>query len=204
MNHFDQVAATWDENPVRLAMSRTFAEVIKDKVALSGDTRMLGFGCGTGNLSLCLADSVGKITAIDTSPEMLSVLKTKSDQLNADIRTIAIDITSELFDDSFDLICSSMALHHIEDTADLFARFSHLLNCGGQLVLFDLFIEDGSFHPDRPVPHSGFDPDELAELLKARGFVDCWSQHVHEISKEQADGSIRQYPVFMLTAVKAS
>jgi len=68
-----------------------------------------------------------------------------------------------------------MALHHVADIAGLFSCMYQCLDEGGQLVMIDLYSEDGSFHGDnaaKGVVHLGFDPQQLLELATEAGFKD--------------------------------
>jgi len=69
--HFDQAAATWDENPSRLALTRAIAAAVADAVPLMPHGSAMEYGCGTATLSFLLAGSLGKIVAADVSQGML-------------------------------------------------------------------------------------------------------------------------------------
>jgi len=76
-DRFDRAAAEWDENPRRTALARSVAEAIIKAVGLHPAMQALEFGCGTGLVTLALAPHLGNLTAIDTSEEMLGVLRKK-------------------------------------------------------------------------------------------------------------------------------
>jgi len=77
VNRFDRAAAAWDDNPERMAVTRAIARAIRQDVPLSSELSMLDFGCGTANLSVLLADSVGHIQAVDTSAGMIAEVQRK-------------------------------------------------------------------------------------------------------------------------------
>ena len=56
---FDRAAAQWDNNPMRVARSKTVAESIRQAVPLRTDMQVLDFGAGTGLLTLALHPFVG-------------------------------------------------------------------------------------------------------------------------------------------------
>jgi tRNA (cmo5U34)-methyltransferase len=97
---------------------------------------------------------------------------------------------------TFDLITSSMALHHVRDLPALFSQFRSMLRAGGHVALADLDREDGTFHsPDvTDVHHLGFDRADLRAQLAAAGFEDLrdTTAHVH-----RRHG--REYPVFLIS-----
>jgi SAM-dependent methyltransferase len=160
---------------------------------------VLEYGCGTAALSFLLSRWVGPITAADASPGMIAEAQRKVKEASSTaITPRCLDLTlggqAEL-QGHFDLVASAMVLHHVENTEVLLAALRALLRPGGYLALADLCQEDGSFHGEMPVPHHGFAPDSLAEVLTRQGFTACTWRRVHTISKQGRD-----YPVFLLTA----
>ena len=119
------------------------------------------------------------------------------------ISTCQLDFSKdELPVERFDLIFSSMALHHIEDVDGLTARFHSLLNPGGIVALADLDSEAGGFHGDFPdVFHLGFDRKELRSLLEKNGFANVSATTAYVLKKESAlTGNQAEFPVFLMTA----
>ncbi|MCP3660165.1 MAG: class I SAM-dependent methyltransferase [Bacteroidetes bacterium] len=72
-------------------------------------------GCGTGNVTLLLKQKFpsSKITCVDMSENMLKAAKTKLNKYS-DITYILKDFDKLKFTGKFDLIISSLALHHLE------------------------------------------------------------------------------------------
>lgn len=201
MIDFDSKARQWDENPVFVERGRKIAEAIRKQVALTPDMSALDYGCGTGLLSFPLKDALGQITLKDTSTGMLEVLREKiAAQGVANMTVRQTDLTAEpLPDERYDLIYSSMTLHHIPDTDKILQVFHDLLNKGGKLCLADLDKEDGSFHGIEIDVHHGFDRAALAAKAERAGFRNIRFDTVFEIVKD-TDGGSRAYPVFLMTA----
>lgn len=201
MIDFDSKARQWDENPVFVERGRKIAEAIRKQVALTPDMSALDYGCGTGLLSFPLKDALGQITLKDTSTGMLEVLREKiAAQGVANMTVRQTDLTAEpLPDERYDLIYSSMTLHHIPDTDKILQVFHDLLNKGGKLCLADLDKEDGSFHGIEIDVHHGFDRTALAAKAERAGFRNIRFDTVFEIAKD-TDGGSRAYPVFLMTA----
>ncbi len=203
-NEFDKAAASWDDNPRRMEMTKTIAEAIDASIPLNGDMSMLEFGCGTGALSVLLSGRVGNVQSVDTSSGMIAELEGKlaaAPKLAARItpQLLTPPITQTLTG-SWDVICSAMVLHHIEDACGTFRHLAGLLSPGGYLAVADLYLEDGSFHARNPVPHNGFDPVELAELAKDAGLGEPEVTKVMTFQKPGTDGELRDYSIFLLKA----
>jgi len=202
--HFDGKARQWDENPANQARADRIAASLRARVPLSRAMRALDYGCGTGLLSFPLHAELGHITLSDTSSGMLAVLVDKIAAQGVDNMTpLLADLSvSALPDERFDLIYSSMTLHHIPDTDAILAAFHAHLNPGGWLCIADLDSEDGSFHGQEVDVLHGFDREDLAQRIRRTGFEAPTFETVFEIGKESATGS-RKYPVFLMTAHKA-
>jgi tRNA (cmo5U34)-methyltransferase len=192
---FDQEAATWDENPRRVRLAKAVAQTIAQRVPLSGAMDVLDFGCGTGLLTLKLQPSVGTITGADTSPGMLEVLRQKVLDQGLDGVDSFLLGTEGSLQGTYDLIVSSMTLHHVQDLVLLFQRFRAHLRPGGRVALADLDQEDGSFHENAAdVFHLGFRRDALKALLAEAGFVELEDTTAFELRRNGRD-----YPVFLIT-----
>ncbi|MEW6676617.1 MAG: class I SAM-dependent methyltransferase [Pseudomonadota bacterium] len=203
-SHFDSKARQWDENPVFVERARKIADGLRARVPLSPAMTALDYGSGSGLLSFPLKDELGHITLSDTSAGMLAVAQEKIDAQGVkNMSTLQADLSvAGLPDTRFDLIYSSMALHHIPDTEAILAAFHAHLNPGGWLGIADLDQEDGSFHGIEVDVHHGFDRNALATRLGQAGFTQISFDTVFEIEKDKPEGK-RAYPVFLMVARKA-
>lgn len=201
MSDFDSRARQWDSDPEFIERGRRTAAAIRARVQPTSAMRALDVGCGTGQLSLPLAGDLAHITCIDASAGMLEVLGEKIAaqglaNLSAERRDLGVD---DLPDGAFDLIMSSMTLHHIKDTDAMLAAFRAHLRPGGWLCLVDLDREDGSFHGAGVEVHHGFERAALAGRARAAGFAEVQFETLFVIRKARA-GEARDYPVFFLSA----
>lgn len=208
VKRFDDAAADWEEKPQRVALARRVAEAIEQVIPLACSMRVLEYGCGTGLISRALSPRVAKIIAVDTSPRMLEVLRQKArEEKIYNLETLVHDLTvNSLPEQGFDLVMSSMTLHHIPDFAALVHRFFAILKPGGYLALADLVTEDGSFHDDqRGVAHHGINPQAVLAILQENGGLDFGVREIHTIVKNQENkGQPRRYPVFLAWCRKAA
>jgi len=199
-NRFDEAAATWDEKPRRVKTARDVAAAIARRVELSREMDVLDFGCGTGLLSLALQPLVRSVTGVDTSPGMLDVLRAKVREGGiTSVATVLLERGARpvLPAGPFDLVVSSMALHHVEDLASLFRAFRSCLRPGGLVALADLDREDGTFHEDpRDVFHLGFERDEVIGLLHGAGFTELAATTAATVRKND-----REYPIFLVAGI---
>jgi len=199
--HFDSKARQWDENPVFQARADKIAAAIQAAVPLTTTMRALDYGSGTGMLSFPLQDQLGHITLKDTSAGMLQVVEEKIAAWGiANMSTRVMDLTAApLPEERYDLIYSSMTLHHVPNTGAILGAFHALLNPGGWLCIADLDLEDGSFHGSHVDVHPGFQRDSLALQTAQAGFSKIDFSTVFEIVKETESGA-RAYPVFLMVA----
>ena len=203
LRDFDKDAAQWDENPGRVAMARQIAQAMLREVAPGTEARVLDFGCGTGLVTLALQPLVGSIVGADTSAGMLAVLEAKVAAGGlGNVKTCLLGGGKPVpCGGPFELIVSSMALHHVPDLDGTLASLGELLVPGVTLAIADLDVEDGSFHADNTgVFHFGFDRDALAARLRGLGFTSARAVTATKIPRPQADGSVREYPVFLVVA----
>lgn len=120
---------------------------------------------------------------------------------NHSMSTRYIDLTCEKVPDhKYDVIYSSMALHHVKETEKLLQKFRKLLAPGGCIALIDLDTEDGSFHGDIPgVHHNGFQRDEIERQLESVGFTYIERKTAYCFNKVDDDGVINEYSLFLIS-----
>lgn len=202
IDRFDQLAATWDENPVRAGIGRGVVESLSQQVALRPDMDVLDYGCGTGLVAFSLAPKVNHLLAADSSDGMLAVVREKAVELGiGNVTAVNLDLSGDAsLDQRFDLIYTSMTMHHVADTASILSKFFHLLKPDGQLAIIDLDSEDGSFHGDTAgIAHFGFDRLELEQLAQDAGFESVSTHTAHVVRRERDEGH-RDFPLFIMVA----
>jgi cyclopropane fatty-acyl-phospholipid synthase-like methyltransferase len=199
-NPFDAKAHTWDDSPARVQRAAERFAALERRVPLQSDWAALDYGCGTGLLALSIAPRVRRLTAVDSSRGMLDVLARKADA--AGVRNVVL-LQADFADGPhppgpYDLIVSSMALHHVADVPRLLRTFSGMLGQGSTLAIIDLDAEDGSFHGETEgIAHLGFRQADFAQWLADAGFANVEFSEVYRIPKNGRD-----YPLFLAVATK--
>jgi len=199
---FDDAAETWDDDPGHEKRQVAVAQAIKEAVDLGPRMRALDLGGGTGRLSILLAGLVGSVVVTDPSAGMVRVAQERIDAAGLSDRLSAVqaDLTRDRLEGTYDVVWSSMALHHVHDLDGLLRSVAGLLVDGGRLALADLDKDpDGAFHADTVDfdGHHGFDRQRLAGQLAGAGFGEVSFVDATTILK--AD---REFGVFLCTATK--
>jgi SAM-dependent methyltransferase len=107
---------------------------------------------------------------------------------------------TDRLDGIYDVVWSSMALHHVQDLDRLLRSVAGLLADGGRLCIADLDEDpDGAFHADKADfdGHHGFDRKRLAEQLTRAGFADVSFVDATSVVKNG-----REFGIFLCTATK--
>ena len=202
-SYFDKAAASWDDEPRRVHLMKALGAAILREARPSKTMDVLDYGCGTGLIGLFLLPHVRSVTGADNSPGMLDVLKKKIAEggLNT-MRTLRLDLENDpVPEDRLHMIVIGMAMHHIAGVDKTLDAFHTLLLPGGVLCIADLDTEPGTFHPaSRPVPHNGFDREELKSRLAEHGFAESKDTTVTTFAKPVEGGGEQEFSMFLITA----
>ena len=204
MTHFDDEAATWDDDPGHRDRAIVIADRLKIVLGEKNSKAALEYGSGTGQLSFEMKEIIPRITLMDESEKMTEVTLQKCKNSGV---TNLIPIKYDLLIDplpveKYDLIYSLLTLHHIDDLELIFEKFEALLNPGGILAIIDLEKEDGSFHDYEFHGHLGFERKDLEQIISKTGLKPTHYEVCYTIERELEEGEIGKYPLFLMVAEK--
>lgn len=203
MSDFDSRAEDWDKNQMHLRRSEAIATELINRIPTTDKMTVLEYGAGTGLLSFIMKDLFAEIVMMDNSKEMIRVTETKiSESGNKNMKAVWINLEKDDYNGQFDIVYTQMVLHHVDDIDLIFNKFKALIKPGGYLAIADLYTEDGSFHGDGFTGHQGFDVDQLTRKLEIKGFRNIVTKPCFTIHRENEKGEFKDYPVFLLTAVR--
>lgn len=96
---------------------------------------MIDFGCGTGTVAYAIQQAYpkAKITCMDQSSNMLQLANQK---LAGDIHCIEGDFSTFEFAQSYDVVVSSLALHHLETPQEHVNFYQKIYKSLTKLVVF--------------------------------------------------------------------
>ena len=131
IDFFDLLAPQWDADMIRHDNS---IATILDNAGVKPGVDVLDVACGTGVLFPdYLARNVGTLTAVDISPEMVRIARSKYPESSV---TVCCGDVEELdFDRHFDCIVIYNAFPHFPEPGRVLERLSHLLKPGGTLTV---------------------------------------------------------------------
>ncbi len=203
-DYFEKAAVVWDKDPGRVQMAKTIADAMINALHPHGTELVMDYGTGTGNIALGIAPHVRRIIAVDSAKGMLEVLKEKL--VNDGITTIEPrewSIGQDTVDlPVFDLILSSMTMHHVRDTAAAARTFHKLLQHGGKIAIADLDSDNGEFHEAPGIAeHDGIDRKNLQRIFEEAGFDSIRFSQAATIHKTSSrTGKPRDFMIFLMTA----
>lgn len=103
--------------------------------------RILDIGCGAGQLLLSMTQriKVREAVGIDLSGDMVALARASAESQGLDAQFLEVDAAEMPFPDaSFDLIVSTISLHHWQNPHMVLREARRVLAPGGRIYIFDL------------------------------------------------------------------
>ncbi len=161
------------------------ANALLDRIAPSGNDRILDVACGTGIVGRLIRERVGapkRLAGIDINPAMIEVARELAPQVEYECG----DATELAFGAAdFDVVLCQHGLMFFPDRAKALRQMRRVVAGGGRIgvstwrslaenPVSEAFTNAGRRHVDGPLdlPFSMGDEKQLAAMLEAAGFVD--------------------------------
>ena len=179
--HWDRRAASFDRESASHgfrtdAQARAWRRLISE---ISGPTPLdtLDIGCGTGFLSLLLAERGHRIIGVDVAPAMLAEARIKAAAQGLDVRFMEADVEAlDLPGTSLDLIVERHVLWTLPHPDLALDGWRRLLRPDGRIVLIEGHWgpmerrdEYAEIHDRLPL-FGGRPHEEIAALVRTRGY----------------------------------
>ncbi len=152
-------ATAYDAFSHRLVLASFFGPIADDVAAVAqGGARVLEVGCGPGRLSIALARRLGlDVTGLDLDPAMIERASVNADhEMGGDERRptfVVGDVAALPFPDgSFDVVVSTLSMHHWSDPRAGLTEISRVLRPDGRALVWDFRRGTVPFHPHMPDP----------------------------------------------------
>ena len=153
MKKSDKITETWfgnwaneyDSSLGKVKRHHKLLDLVVQSSSVKDNDNVLDLGCGTGLLSLkFLKKADCLIHGVDSSPEMLKIFKNKIKKLD-----LSKNITCQLEnaesltfkENSFDIIASTVTLHHVKNKYPVIRKINRLLKPGGRFILGDIDMD---------------------------------------------------------------
>ena len=146
--------------------------------------KVMDFGCGTGNVTIPLLEQGREVTSIDTSQEMLDILRSKLKGIKDPIllsKNLS-DLSEDELGNGFSAINMMNVLYHLENPEEYLNRFSDILVDKGIVLVSG--------------PAKGIDVDDLYKRVKADlapGVFENYSKEfssIYEHNKKLVDSAV--------------
>ena len=149
-------------------MSKWDGERFIEALELSKDKSVLEIGIGTGRIAAKVAPFCMTLTGIDISPKTIERAKDNLKEYG-NISFVCSDFNSHEFDETFDVIYSSLTMMHFENKAAVITKIVNLLKDNG---IFCLSIDKNqSEYIDMGTRKIKVYPDNLDNIISIIGDV---------------------------------
>ncbi len=199
---FNQLTSTQDEN-IRVKRAQAVSIEIESYIG-HGPLEVMEFGCGTGLISLNLKNKISEGLLVDISYEKIKELEQKlKDRHISHLQTYTGDILESDINRQFDVIYSSMVMHHIKDFKSVIKKLVSYLKTNGKLIIVDLLPDNGDFHRSHSEfdGYHGFSINEMVDALKEAGLKEVNGRKFYS-SYKPIENKKHPYSLFSIIGIK--
>ncbi|MGP3984210.1 class I SAM-dependent methyltransferase [Streptomyces sp. KR80] len=140
-DYWDAAAASFDEEPdhgLRADRTRAAWESLIRECLPDAPVDVLDVGCGTGSLSLLLAEAGHRVTGVDLSAEMIEKARAKFAAADLESRFLVGDASvPPTGDETFDVVLCRHLVWTLPDPVAALGEWVARLPPGGRLVLIE-------------------------------------------------------------------
>ena len=158
---WDAAALTFDEEPdhgLRDPLVREAWTALIQNWLPKTSAKVLDIGCGTGSLSVVMAEQRHTVTGIDLSPAMIDLARQKAEKHRQKIDFEVMDAANPRFEPkSFDVILCRHLLWALPEPKQVLLRWLDMIRRPGRLVLVEGFWGTGA----------GLRAEEVLQMLPA-------------------------------------
>jgi tRNA (cmo5U34)-methyltransferase len=145
--HFEKEAKEFDDIIIKIIpYYDQMIDALVDTIHFDSDSkiRIIDLGCGTGTISKRISDKYpnSKTVCLDIASKMIEIAKHKLSN-HKDAEFIVGDFSEINFNEKFDVVVSSLALHHLvtdEDKIEFYTKIYDLLGKSGAFFNADVVL----------------------------------------------------------------
>lgn len=181
--HYDRLIdeendPVYDPRPLQEFMNKSDGQYFIDSLNLARSKDVLEIGVGTGRLAVRVAGNCNRFCGIDISEK--TVIRAKSNLKDFDnISVVWGDFLEYSFQETYDIIYSSMVFWHIRDKAKAISKIASLLRKDGRFILsIDKCQPEVTDYVSRKVKMF---PDDKEKILEDIRKTNLSVKHIEEI-----------------------
>ncbi|WDF72916.1 ArsR/SmtB family transcription factor [Novosphingobium sp. KACC 22771] len=170
--YFARHAEEWDQIRSLLSPDEPVEEALA-RVLPASLGQLLDIGTGTGRMAQCFAPRAAHVTALDKSPDMLRIARTRLQDLPAGkVDLVQGDFAALPFADAaFDTLLMHQVLHYAQAPEAVLTQAARVARPGAHLAIVDLAAHA---HEELRERHAharlGFSDAQMAQWFAAAGF----------------------------------
>jgi tRNA (cmo5U34)-methyltransferase len=151
--HFEEEAKVFDETIMKIIpYYDQMIRVLTDSIPFdkNSEISIIDLGCGTGTVAKKISDKFpeSRIYCIDLASNMIDIARNKLSG-HRDVEFIKGDFSTFSFDRKFDVVVSSLALHHLENDQckkEFYKKIYNVLTDSGLFINADIVLASAEYN----------------------------------------------------------